>query len=124
MSSKNSTNEGWLTNNDSTSTLVVKNLEDDDTTAKDPSGAKIDLLKKDILEKAKKGVPLTEDQLAVIADDLGRDVPGYDPKLSFSEEEERKIRWILDVSIQILPFKLGTIYIRGTITPTHAYPHY
>ncbi|KAI9365522.1 MFS general substrate transporter [Zopfochytrium polystomum] len=44
-----------------------------------------------------------------LADELGKDVPGYDPTLVWTEEEEKKIVWLLDT--RLMPWVLLSTFI-------------
>ncbi|KAJ3190675.1 hypothetical protein HK101_008466 [Irineochytrium annulatum] len=73
--------------------------------------------KEEILFKAKHGQKLSDAQLAVIADDLGKAAVGYDPTLEWTDVEEKRILWILDSLIarylqtRLMPFILFSTFI-------------
>ncbi|KAJ1565975.1 hypothetical protein HK096_005553, partial [Nowakowskiella sp. JEL0078] len=62
-----------------------------------------------VVAAASEGVVLDEKTIGKLADELGKDVPGYDPGLEWSEKEEKRIVWILDT--RLMPWILLSTFV-------------
>ncbi|KAI9357991.1 MFS general substrate transporter [Zopfochytrium polystomum] len=79
-------------------------VEDGSAAQSEKSGSDVDLV-----SAVAKGGHIDDSIVEKLADELGKDVPGYDPSLEWTEAEENKIVWLLDT--RIMPWVLLSTFI-------------